>query len=161
MPVHFGEFTYDESRRLLLRGEKPVHLSPKAFQLLSILLTERPRAVSKKDLFDRLWPERVVSEGNLASAVAELRSALDDDPHAPRFIRTLYGFGYSFTAAVDENGVQKPVRSRWKIAAYAASASIALLLLILALRSGQSPRVDSTPPIRSLAVLPFDTTAST
>ncbi len=47
MRINFGEFFLDLDRRELFRGEEPVHLSPKAFQLLQLLLQERPRAVSK------------------------------------------------------------------------------------------------------------------
>jgi DNA-binding winged helix-turn-helix (wHTH) protein len=106
MSVHFGDFTLDESRRQLLSASEPVHLSPKAFQLLSILIQQRPRAVSKTDLQEQLWPDTFVTEGNLAGLVAELRSALGDDAHEPRFIRTLYGFGYSFAAAAAQQGIE-------------------------------------------------------
>jgi DNA-binding winged helix-turn-helix (wHTH) protein/TolB-like protein/Tfp pilus assembly protein PilF len=159
MAIHFGRFTFDESRRLLLKGADPVHLSPKAFQLLSILLRERPRAVSKRDLLDQLWPDRIVSEGNLASAVAEVRSALDDDPHAPRFIRTFYGFGYAFAAAAEEG--DRPFNNaalRWRIAAYGALPLAASLVFILAIRTWQNPHGEAPARLRSLAVLPFDTT---
>src|ERR1700730_15869017 len=98
MPVQFGDFMLDDSRRQLFGGGEPVHLSPKAFQLLSILIQETPRAISKNDLPHRLCTDTFVGEGNLSSVAAELRSALSDDAHEPRFIRTLYGFGYSFTA---------------------------------------------------------------
>src|SRR5438128_4656959 len=96
MPVHFDGFTVDESRRQLLRGVEPIHLSPKAFQLLSILIQERPEAISKSDLQKQLWPDTFVTEGNLAGLITELRTALGDDARDPRFIRTVYGFGYSF-----------------------------------------------------------------
>src|SRR5439155_1804315 len=103
--------TLDESRRQVLRGNETVHLSPKAFQLLSILTQEGPRAVPKNDLQERLWPDTFVTEGNLPSLVAELRTALGDDAREPTFIRTLYGFGYSFAAAiVDPTAVGKQER---------------------------------------------------
>src|SRR6266581_1439944 len=54
MPTHFGDFTLDESRRELLRANETIHLSPKAFQLLSILTEATPRAISKSDLQERL-----------------------------------------------------------------------------------------------------------
>ena len=161
MPGHFGDFTHDASRRLLLRGADPVHLSPKAFQLLSILLRERPRAVSKKDLLDQLWPDRIVNEGNLASTVADLRSALGDDPHAPRFIRTFYGYGYSFTAAADEEDRRLPAARRWRLPAFGAIAVATSLLVLLTLHSSVKSRGETPAPIQSLAVLPFDTTGTT
>jgi TolB-like protein/DNA-binding winged helix-turn-helix (wHTH) protein len=172
MPVHFANFTLDESRRQLLAAGEPVHLSPKAFQLLSILIQETPRAISKPDLQERLWPDTFVTEGNLASLVAELRSALGDDAHEPRFIRTLYGFGYSFAAPIADLA---PVDSqqvaefaleprkrfiggiRWTSAGIAALLGAAGVVLILSLRSmtGSGATATQFTPIDSLAVLPL------
>ena len=77
-PVSFGPFTLDQERRQLLVGEdaQPVHLSPKAYGLLSVLADARPRAVAKSELHQQLWPSTFVSEATLASLVAELRVAL-------------------------------------------------------------------------------------
>ena len=55
-------------------------LSPKAFDLLSILVADRPKAISKSDLQERLWPATFVVEKNLANLVGEIRDALGDDP---------------------------------------------------------------------------------
>jgi TolB-like protein/DNA-binding winged helix-turn-helix (wHTH) protein/Tfp pilus assembly protein PilF len=159
MPVQFGDFMLDESRRQLLRGGDPIHLSPKAFQFLSILIHETPRAVSKADLQERVWPETFVTEGNLATVVAELRSALDDDRRDAKFIRTLYGFGYSFTAPVANVASPSARRVRWRTAAVAAVLGAVGIVLILSLRSTES-RPSGAAPIRSLAILPFDTTGS-
>ena len=97
--VRFGEFTLDTATRELLRRGRPVHLSPKAYQLLSILVKDRPRALAKADLQDRLWPETYVVEANLANLVGEIRAALGDDPRRPRYVRTVHGFGYAFQEA--------------------------------------------------------------
>lgn len=97
--VRFGEFTLDTATRELLRSGRPVHLSPKAFQLLTLLAEARPRALSKSDLQDRLWPETYVVEANLANLVGEIRAALGDDPRRPRYVRTVHRFGYAFQEA--------------------------------------------------------------
>lgn len=153
--VRFSDFTLDHSRRQLLRGGEAIHLSPKAFQLLSILIQERPRAISKGDLQKQLWPDTFVTEGNLAGLITELRTALGDDARDPRFIRTVYGFGYSFAAEISDSS--KPRRlTRWTTAAGAALLGAAGIILILSLRS----TIGSSPPtsvaVRSIAVLPFD-----
>ena len=102
-PVRFGEFILDTDTRELLQGRRPVHLSPKAYRLLTILVEDRPRALSKADLLRRLWPETYVVEANLANLVGEIREALGDDPRRPRHVRTVHGFGYAFQgAATDE-----------------------------------------------------------
>ena len=99
MRVHFGEFTLDRAARQLLRDGEERHLEPKVFELLQLLLERRPEAVSKSAIRDRLWPDTFVSESNLPGLVAQLREALGDNPRTPRFVRTVHGFGYAFSAA--------------------------------------------------------------
>ena len=96
MRVRFGECELDFDRRQLLRAGREVHLGPKAFRLLEVLLEARPKAVSKATLHGRVWQDAIVSEATLSSLLAELRVAIGDDPRRPRFIRTKYGFGYQF-----------------------------------------------------------------
>ena len=88
MRVTFSEFELDLGAHQLLRRGEPVHLGPKAFDLLELLLRERPKAVSKAQIRDRIWPQTFVSESNLTTLIAELRTALDDPPQKPRLIRT-------------------------------------------------------------------------
>ena len=96
--IHFGDFTLDGGTRELRLRELPVHLTPKAFELLAILIEQRPRAVAKSVLQERLWPATFVSEANLPILVAEIRAALGDSARTPAFIRTVHGFGYAFSA---------------------------------------------------------------
>jgi DNA-binding winged helix-turn-helix (wHTH) protein len=102
LKLRFGDVTFDGGRRLLLRGPEAVHLSPKAFQLLELLVARRPDAVSKAEIQEVLWPRTFVSETNLPALVNELRQALGDHAKEPRFVRTVHGFGYAFEAAVRE-----------------------------------------------------------
>jgi DNA-binding winged helix-turn-helix (wHTH) protein len=96
--LRFGDLTFDGETRQLLRGATEVHLSPKAFDLLQVLIGHRPRALSKHDIHQHLWPSTHVSEANLASLIAEVRDALGDDARQPRFVRTAHRFGYAFCA---------------------------------------------------------------
>jgi DNA-binding winged helix-turn-helix (wHTH) protein len=100
MTVRFDDFLLDRDRRLLTRGAEPVPLARKAFDFLDVLVSARPRAVSKEQIRDRVWPKTVVSESTLNGLVGELRAALGDDAHAPRYIRTVHAFGYAFVAEV-------------------------------------------------------------
>jgi DNA-binding winged helix-turn-helix (wHTH) protein len=102
--LRFGAFELDLGQHLLLRNGTPVHLSPKAFRLLEILIENRPNALSKQDIHDLVWPKTFVSEATLASLVAELREALEDDTRSPLFIRTVYAFGYSFCGEASSIG---------------------------------------------------------
>ena len=101
MRLRFGPFALDTDARELLRDGVPLHLSPKAYLLLEVLLESRPKALSKADLHERIWPKTFVVEANLANLVAEIRSLIGDDPRQPRFLRTVHGFGYAFRGTDD------------------------------------------------------------
>jgi DNA-binding winged helix-turn-helix (wHTH) protein len=102
MRLGFESFVLESDRRELLREGKPVHLSPKAFQLLQMLLLSWPKALSKRSIRDELWPATFVSDASLTTLVNEVRSALDDDARKPRFLRTVPRYGYAFCASVSE-----------------------------------------------------------
>ena len=102
MRVRFGECVLDsDTRQLSVRGEV-VHLSPKAFQFLELLLASRPKALAKGEIHERLWPGTFVSDGTLASLLVEVRSATGDTARDSRFVRTVHRFGYAFSAAAEE-----------------------------------------------------------
>lgn len=105
----FGDFTLDCDSRLLMRNGTKIHLSLKAQQLLHLLLLARPRALSRKELYDALWPSTFVCETNLASIINEVRRALGDDPRTSHYIRTVHGFGYAFCGEV----VQQAAAARY------------------------------------------------
>ena len=98
MRLRFADCVFDSETRELLRGGRPVPLPPKVFQLLEALISERPKALSKAALHERLWPDTFVSDANLANLVADLRLALGDDAKTPRIVRTIQRFGYAFQA---------------------------------------------------------------
>ena len=100
--VCFGDFVLDQDSRELRRGRRTIPLSPKAYQLLEILVASRPKALSKMALQEHLWPDTFVVEKNLVNLVAEIRSALGDDPTHPRFVRTVHRFGYAFREPSDD-----------------------------------------------------------
>jgi DNA-binding winged helix-turn-helix (wHTH) protein len=117
-PVTFGPFTLDTDMRQLLRGPNrdPVHLSPKAYELLCVLVETGPRAIAKGELHERLWPSIFVSEATLASLVAEVREALGERGREARFIRTVHGFGYAFSGSTCDSVVpQLPSFENWII----------------------------------------------
>lgn len=102
MTFRFDAFVLDEGSRQLLRGAREVHLSPKAFDLLLHLIRTRPRALSKTELHDHLWPGTFVTDASLGMLVTEIRSALGDKARRPRFVRTVHRFGYAFQGNVTE-----------------------------------------------------------
>lgn len=98
MRIVFGDCELDSGRRILLRHGRQTPLSPKAFQLLELLVDRRPEAVAKSELLEQLWADVFVSDASLHNLVAEIRAALGDNPRAPRYIRTVPRFGYAFQA---------------------------------------------------------------
>jgi DNA-binding winged helix-turn-helix (wHTH) protein len=98
----FDEFTLDARTRQLLRGGSETHLSPKAFDLLLLLVANSSRAMSKADLHQQLWPSTYVSDTSLAGLIAEIRQGLDDSADNPRYIRTVHRFGYWFIGSVQQ-----------------------------------------------------------
>jgi DNA-binding winged helix-turn-helix (wHTH) protein len=96
MRIVFGDCELDSGRRVLLRHGRPTPLSPRAFQLLELLLDRRPEAVPKAELLENLWEETFVSDASLHNLVAEIRAALGDNPRAARYIRTVPRYGYAF-----------------------------------------------------------------
>ncbi len=93
MRLRFSEFVFDAGSRRLTRSGAPVHLEPKAFELLELLLEHRPEAVAKTAIRDRLWPRTFASESSLTTLAAQLRKALGKEA---RLVRTVRGFGYAF-----------------------------------------------------------------
>ena len=115
MRVQFGDITLDSASRQLVRAGAAIHLSPKAFDLLCHLVERRPSAVNKNQLFELIWPGTFVVEANLTVLVTELRRALGDDAHTPRFIRTLHKHGYAFCAQVTEIAPRPPARDALRV----------------------------------------------
>jgi DNA-binding winged helix-turn-helix (wHTH) protein len=102
MAYRFGRAVLDyEARQLLVDGGE-IHLSPKALEMLAILIRNRSRAVAKRELLEQLWPSTFVEETNLASLAAEIRRALGDSAREPSFVRTMHRFGYRFVGNVVE-----------------------------------------------------------
>lgn len=96
MRLLFDTLTFDSETRQIWSGTTEVRLSPKAFDLLALLIERRPNAVSKADIHAHLWPGTHVSDSSLPSLVSELRDAIKDHRRKPGLLRTLHGFGYAF-----------------------------------------------------------------
>jgi len=99
--IRFADCILDVDARRVVRGAREVHLSPKAFELLQLLVQHRPRAVSKAELLDRVWPGVFVSDGSLAKVVSKIREAIGDCEDPP-IVRTVHGYGYAFAATIDD-----------------------------------------------------------
>ncbi|MCP3960650.1 MAG: tetratricopeptide repeat protein [bacterium] len=175
----FGDYLLDPEEARLLRSGAPVHLEPKALQVLGVLAASPGHLVAKRELLDAVWPETFVTENALTRSVARLRGALGDDPHEPRYIETVPTVGYRFVAAVEvvEPGatpgksgpaplLERQAENRGSAApgARAFGAVLGLLLLALAALGAwrlalapEAPPADPVTPGRPMiVVLPFE-----
>jgi DNA-binding winged helix-turn-helix (wHTH) protein/TolB-like protein/Tfp pilus assembly protein PilF len=180
----FGPFCIDVAERLLLRDCESVPLTPKAFDLLLVLVENRGHLLEKDELMQRLWPETFVEETNLSNNISLLRKALGDDSGKHLYIETVPRRGYRFVAEVVESTAE-PVamvveeRSRTRLTLEDVSeaeqleaggqreaarkrlvllplaAAIALIGLGYAAYYFWPKQSALQPPIRSIAVLPF------
>jgi eukaryotic-like serine/threonine-protein kinase len=96
----FGPFRVDPEKQVLLREDQPVAITPKVFETLLILVRHSREVVSKDELMKAVWPDAFVEEANLSQNIFMLRKALGDTPEDRRYIVTLPGRGYRFSAQV-------------------------------------------------------------
>lgn len=78
MRFQFDQFVIDGDRRRVMRGEEEIHVAPKTFEFLLLLLGRAPNAVSKTELMSKLWPDTHVSDATLTGVVADAREADED-----------------------------------------------------------------------------------
>jgi len=107
--LRFAGCLFDSDTREVSRAGSPVELSPKAFELLELLIGSRPRVLPKQEIHERLWSGVFVSDASLSNLVAELRAALHDDAQKPTIVKTVHRFGYGF---VSEPEPEPEVRAR-------------------------------------------------
>ena len=93
----FSGFTLSTRQRRLIRDGRQLPLIPRYLDLLIFLVERRRDAVHRREIFDRVWSDVIVSDSALSQAIRTLRRTLGDDPREPRFIRTVSRHGYQFT----------------------------------------------------------------
>jgi DNA-binding winged helix-turn-helix (wHTH) protein len=108
MAYRFGAFTLDERVFELRRGGQVVPLRAQAFEALHYLLRERDRVVRKRELFDRIWHGRAVSENALNQCISDIRRALGEGGGAQQLLKTVHGRGFRFVAEVSETDDRPP-----------------------------------------------------
>lgn len=97
-----GSLHIDLAARTLTRDGETLGVQPKAFDLVAYLLTHRERAVGRDELISGVWGKVDISDAALAQAVRVARKALGDSGNRQEMIRTLFGFGYQWVAAIGE-----------------------------------------------------------
>jgi DNA-binding winged helix-turn-helix (wHTH) protein/TolB-like protein/Tfp pilus assembly protein PilF len=176
----FGPFRLDRLDRLLLRDQRPVHLPPKAVEILILLLEDAGHVVHKDRLMSAVWPDTFVEEANLAQNVSLLRKTLGDEAEDPVFIETIPKRGYRFVAPVSKAGggagmvpalteqptagpaaeglreeTSVPQRARGRRGALVLGGTALVIGLASYLWIGRRPPPAASADVRSIAVLPF------
>lgn len=97
----FGPIRVDAAAHVLSRDGVPQAVEPKAFAVLLALLRRPGELLTHDELLDAVWGHRHVTPGVLTRAIAQLRAALDDTPHSPRYIQTRHALGYCFIGTLE------------------------------------------------------------
>ena len=180
--IHFERFELDPGAFELRRDGQLIKLERIPLQLLLLLAENRQRLVTREEILRVIWGENVFvdADNSINTAVRKARQALKDDPENPRFLRTVPGKGYRFTAEVksvnstaspeglasveqppqesptpanDDPDVPSPLRNKWAILTLIGV--IAVVGAVLMLRSRPNPPPQPSTRKAMLAVLPF------
>lgn len=120
----FGSLRVDADARVISSTAGPVHLTRKGFDLLLVLLENRPNAVSKEQIYARVWPDTFVAESSLQFLIHEIRQAIDDPGAQQSWIRTIHGIGYSFCGEVLVSSLAAVASGLQEIAAWLVGGSV-------------------------------------
>jgi DNA-binding winged helix-turn-helix (wHTH) protein/TolB-like protein/Flp pilus assembly protein TadD len=162
-PVYrFGEFTLDAGRAALFLGEEELRLRRRTFEVLTYLVRNSDRLVSKQELFEGVWGAVAVTDDSLVQCLVEIRRALGDEQSR---VKTVRGRGYLFEGAVAAGFGSSPaaerVIERPAPAASSRVARFALVIGVVAIAGSASALFvrNRTPSVAILAVLPFTHTS--
>jgi DNA-binding winged helix-turn-helix (wHTH) protein/TolB-like protein len=159
--LRFGDFEFDTGTEELREHGQPVPLRPQSTRLLSLLLRDPGRLMTREDIQRALWPSGTLdSEQGINACVREIRYALRDDARAPAFVETVPKRGYRFIAPVEElatenraptglTPIEAAPRSRWVRLALLGMVAVLALGLAVWVNSGRSAE-----PVR-VAVVPI------
>lgn len=167
----FDDVTVDCANFRVLKAGAMITLTPRAFDVLVALLRQPGHVFDKRELFEQVWGDTIVSDNALTKIIKELRHTLGDDANAPRYIETVPKRGYRFIGDVDEDSndstlqIERAVRltpaplRRFaftkRVLTLLAGGLISISVLVAWLLFRQKAANTVSAPIRSLAVLPF------
>jgi DNA-binding winged helix-turn-helix (wHTH) protein len=120
MRYRFGLFEFDDSQLVLRREQTVIRLQSQPARVVACLLSNREHIVSRDELRHCVWGDStfVDFEGGVNFCIAQVRSALGDDPSSPRYIRTIPKLGYQFIArfcAVGRDAIAAGIGFRWRL----------------------------------------------
>jgi TolB-like protein len=104
LSYEFGPYRFDSGMRILTQAGETISLTPKATEILMLLVQNAGQLVEKDELLKEVWPNTFVEEANLSQNIFRLRRALGDERALPRYIETVPRRGYRFIAPVTKIG---------------------------------------------------------
>jgi DNA-binding winged helix-turn-helix (wHTH) protein/TolB-like protein len=157
----FGEFRLYPEEKVLFRGDQVADVTPKAVDVLSVLVENAGEIVSKEEIIRRVWPDSFVEEANLSHHIFKLRKALGESTER-KMIETVPKRGYRFAADVQTAAPPDPVEPS-KRSGYLLLAGAGILILLLVgtgwilqtRKQASPPGIASPDEIRTIAVMPF------
>ncbi len=153
MIYRLGTIEVDPETFLLTDKGETIAVEPLVFELIVYLIENRDRLLTREELFEKIWPGRVVSDTSLSNHIKSARKALRDDGHTQKYIKTVHGRGYRFVGDVDTVDT-RPVEPGGK-ASRVRLLLIAAVFVVLAVIAGRQLFVAPEKTIESIAVLPL------
>lgn len=101
----FCRFRFDPENHLLESDGNPISLTPKAFEILLVLVQNGTRLTTKEELMRKVWPDSFVEEANLTVNISALRRHLGETPSGQQYIETVPKKGYRFAVPVSHLSV--------------------------------------------------------
>ncbi|MDE7430688.1 MAG: response regulator transcription factor [Lachnospiraceae bacterium] len=92
-----GRLTVDFNTKQVLVEGNPVKLTTLEFKLLSYLIQNKNRVISKQELFEQVWEDKFTGDGTLNVHIRKIREAIEFEPSKPEYIITVWGDGYKFS----------------------------------------------------------------
>ena len=92
-----GRLTVDFNLKQVTAAGEPVKLTALEFKLLSYLIKNENRVVSKQELFEKVWEDKFTGDGTLNVHIRKIREAVEEEPGKPKYILTVWGDGYRFS----------------------------------------------------------------
>lgn len=102
MIFRFEDFRFNTDSRELYHGDEEREVEPQVLALLELLLTNSDRMISKDEIVEEVWDNRIVSDGSINSRIKLLRKALNDDGKQQRLIKTIHGQGFRFVGELQD-----------------------------------------------------------
>lgn len=111
MLYQFDDLVIDTDNFRVVKGNQVKPLTPRAFDVLQILIRHQGRLVERQSLFEQVWKDAFVTDNTLTRMIKEIRDALGDDVGQPRYIETVPKRGYRFIARITTNSLIEPQKT--------------------------------------------------